>query len=194
MPSGAPGIRPRVRIVLDTNVVLSALPWRGTPYQLLDAIHQRPSAQLYCSAALLDELADVLTRPSATKRLALIGKTARAVLADYVTAVELVEPLSVPRVVPDDLIVSSDSDLLSMEAIRTCLWSRPRRPCSESKPTEEQRPHEGGRQHRFNLLTPGRAALHRATLAGLSTLIFREKDSGKQSQHTLCYSGNDRFG
>jgi predicted nucleic acid-binding protein len=32
-----------VRIVLDTNVVLSALLWRGTPYRLLDAIHQRNS-------------------------------------------------------------------------------------------------------------------------------------------------------
>jgi predicted nucleic acid-binding protein len=32
-----------VRIVLDTNVVLSALLWRGTPYRLLDAIQQRNS-------------------------------------------------------------------------------------------------------------------------------------------------------
>ena len=86
--------------------------------------------QLVSSAALLGELADVLTRSSATKRLALIGKTAREVLADYVEVIELVEPTSVPRVVPGDaddhqviaaavtagaaLIVSEDSDLLSM--------------------------------------------------------------------------------
>src|SRR5882757_9829253 len=91
-PSAAPGKRRRirVRIVLDTNVVISALLWRGTPYRLLEAIGQR------------DELADVLGRPSAAKRLALIGKTARDVLADYVAAVELVEPLEVPRVVAAD--------------------------------------------------------------------------------------------
>lgn len=121
-----------MRVVLDTNVVMSALLWRGTPHQLLEAIRQRPSVQLCSSAALLEELADVLTRPSATKRLAIIGKTAREVLADYVDAVELVEPLSVPRVVPDDpdddqviaaaiaahadLIVSGDSDLLTLES------------------------------------------------------------------------------
>jgi putative PIN family toxin of toxin-antitoxin system len=119
-----------VRIVLDTNVVLSALLWRGTPHRLLDAIRQRGEARLFTSPALLDELADVLTRPSATKRLAVIGKTAREVLADYVEAVEVVEPEHVPRVVPDDAdddqviaaaiaagadwIVSGDADLLSM--------------------------------------------------------------------------------
>jgi len=92
-----------VRIVLDTNVVLSALLWRGTPHHLLAAIGQRSSIQLYSSSALLEELADVLARPSATKRLALIGKTVREVLADYVEAIELVEPTTVPRVVADDI-------------------------------------------------------------------------------------------
>ena len=134
MPSGARAkhlqARARVRIVLDTNVVMSALLWRGKPYQLLQAIRQRSDVQIYSSAVLLQELADVLTRPSATKRLALIGKTVHDVLADYVEAVELVEPATVPRVVPSDadddhviaaavaagatLIVSGDSDLLSM--------------------------------------------------------------------------------
>jgi putative PIN family toxin of toxin-antitoxin system len=92
-----------VRIVLDTNVVLSALLWRGTPYRLLDAIQQRSSTQLYSSTALLEELTDVLTRPSATKRLALIDKTAATVLADYVEVIELIAPTSVPRVVLGDI-------------------------------------------------------------------------------------------
>jgi hypothetical protein len=43
---------------------------------LLDAIQQRSSTQLYSCTPLLEELTDVLTRPSATKRLALIDKTA----------------------------------------------------------------------------------------------------------------------
>ena len=119
-----------MRIVLDTNVVLSALLWRGTPYRLLDAIRSHSEARLLTSPALLDELADVLTRPSAAKRLAVIGKAAREVLADYVEAVEVVEPEHVPRVVPNDTdddqviaaavaagadwIVSGDADLLSM--------------------------------------------------------------------------------
>lgn len=94
----------RLRIVLDSNVVLSALLWRGTPYRLLEAIRrQRDNVGLYSSAVLLEELADVLARPSAAKRLALIGKTAREVLADYVEAIDLVEPVSVPRVVAGDI-------------------------------------------------------------------------------------------
>lgn len=52
---------------------------------------------------LLEELADVLTRPAASKRLALIGKSAREVLADYVEVVELVDPVTVPRVVAGDI-------------------------------------------------------------------------------------------
>lgn len=36
-----PAIVADVRLVLDTNVALSALLWRGTPYRLLQAIGQR---------------------------------------------------------------------------------------------------------------------------------------------------------
>ncbi len=59
-----------MRIILDTNVVTSALLWRGIPHQLLQIIRQRSNLQLYSSAALLEELADVLTRPSLSKQLA----------------------------------------------------------------------------------------------------------------------------
>jgi putative PIN family toxin of toxin-antitoxin system len=108
-----------VRIVLDTNVVLSALLWRGTPHHLLATIGQRSSILLYSSTALLEELADVLTRPSATKRLALIGRSAREVLADYVEAIELVEPASVPRVVVGD--VDDDQVIAAAIAARADL-------------------------------------------------------------------------
>ncbi len=51
-----------MRIVLDTNVAFSALLWRGKPYQLLEAVRQRASLQLYSSGALLEELADMCSR------------------------------------------------------------------------------------------------------------------------------------
>lgn len=117
-----------MRIVLDTNVVTSALLWHGVPYQLLQVVRQRANLQLYSSAALLEELADVLTRPSLRKQLAVIGMQAGDVLLDYASAVEIVmaEPLRVPVCRdPDDddvlalalaaqadLIVSGDQDLL----------------------------------------------------------------------------------
>jgi hypothetical protein len=67
-----------VRIVLDTNVVLSALLWRGTPYRLLEAIRQRERLALFTSAALVEELAEVLLRPIPMRCLAFIGPCAPA--------------------------------------------------------------------------------------------------------------------
>jgi putative PIN family toxin of toxin-antitoxin system len=119
-----------VRIVLDTNIVVSALLWRGSPYQLLRLVRQRSDLRLYSSVALLEELADVLTRPALVKQLATIDKHAADVLRDYASAVQIVEvsPLLQPVCRdPDDdevlalalaaqadLIVSGDQDLLAL--------------------------------------------------------------------------------
>jgi putative PIN family toxin of toxin-antitoxin system len=92
-----------MRIILDTNVVLSALLWRGRPHHLLTIIGTRNDVRLFSSPALLEELAEVLGRPFASQRLALVGRSATEVLADYLAAIELVEPLQVPRVVAGDL-------------------------------------------------------------------------------------------
>ena len=101
---------------------------------------------------MLTELGDVLVRPAFATRLALLGRTAHEVLADYIDVVELVTPLSVPRVVRDDpdddqvlaaaaaaeadLIVSGDRQLLALgsynlirivppsEAVRLIVSSR----------------------------------------------------------------------
>ncbi len=54
-----------MRIVLDTNVVLSALLWRGTPYRLLQSLRSSEHVLLFSSVALLTELAEVLVRPVA---------------------------------------------------------------------------------------------------------------------------------
>ena len=117
-----------MRLVLDTNVVTSALLWRGIPYQLLQAIRERANLQLYSSAELLEELADVFTRPSLAKQLAVINQHAVDVLQEYTSAVEIVRAAPLPEQVcrdPDDddvlalalaaqadLIVSGDQDLL----------------------------------------------------------------------------------
>jgi uncharacterized protein len=117
-----------MRVVLDTNIVTSALLWRGVPYQLFQAIRQAPSIQLYASAVLLQELADVLSRPSLAGRLAVIGRSAEDVLLDYLSVVQIVEAPALAQPVcrdPDDdevlalgvaaqaeLIISGDKDLL----------------------------------------------------------------------------------
>ena len=72
------------------------------------------------------------SRPAVAKRLESIGRGRSAVLADYLEAVDLVEPLSLPRIVPEDadddqviaaavaahahMIVSGDKHLLALRA------------------------------------------------------------------------------
>jgi uncharacterized protein len=91
-----------VRLVLDTNVVVSALLWRGTPFRLLEAVRLGERDHLFASPALLEELGDVLTRPAQAGRLARIGMTPHEALAVYIDAIELVRPLQVPRVIEAD--------------------------------------------------------------------------------------------
>lgn len=118
-----------MRLILDTNVVLSALLWRGTPYRLLDAARSAQTVQIYSSFPLLEELADVLGRPFCLQRIALIGITVQSLLADYASVVELVEPATITPTSrdPDDdiilatalsagvhIIVSGDRDVLDL--------------------------------------------------------------------------------
>jgi len=119
-----------MRLVLDTNVVMSGLLWRGKPHEILQiAMRQRSSHQIYSSPVLLEELTEVIARPAFTKRMALIGKSPQEILADYLEVVELAEPTQIQAVSRDpdddhvlacavtakaDLIVSGDKDLLDL--------------------------------------------------------------------------------
>jgi putative PIN family toxin of toxin-antitoxin system len=58
-----------VRVVLVTNVVVSALVWGGPPYKLLQAA-ANGDLELVTSPALIDELREVLTRSHQAPRLA----------------------------------------------------------------------------------------------------------------------------
>jgi putative PIN family toxin of toxin-antitoxin system len=51
-----------MRAVIDTNVLLSGLLWRGAPHELLEQV-RNGKLTLISSPALLSELADVISRP-----------------------------------------------------------------------------------------------------------------------------------
>jgi uncharacterized protein len=59
-----------MRLVLDTNVVASALLWDGPPRRLLHA-GRGEGLMLFTSLPLLQELADVLARQKFEKKIAL---------------------------------------------------------------------------------------------------------------------------
>jgi uncharacterized protein len=120
-----------VRVVLDTNTVVSGLLWGGAPRGLIDAA-TAGEIEIICAEALLDELRDVLNRPKFAQRLLLRGVAAAELLDLYHQLVRIVVPGQLPAPVtrdPDDdlvlacalaaqaeVIVSGDDDLLSLSA------------------------------------------------------------------------------
>ncbi len=118
-----------MRIVLDTNVIVSAVIWGGTPLRLLQAA-TAGDIDLYTSPALLIELREVLGREHLASRLAQQRSSVEQAIGHYGDLAISVSPLSTPRVVPGDadddhviaaalaahanLVVSGDKHLLSM--------------------------------------------------------------------------------
>jgi putative PIN family toxin of toxin-antitoxin system len=122
-----------VRLVLDTNVVVSALLWGGMPFRLIESA-TAGDVELVTSPALLEELRGVLRRPRFIARLAQQQASVERAIALYAELAVNVSPVDTPRVVPADaadyqvvaaavaggaaFIVSGDRHLLELGAIR----------------------------------------------------------------------------
>lgn len=119
-----------MRVVADTNTVVSGLLWHGPPREVLDAA-RTGKIELFTSSILLAELEDVLGRDKLSKRLKLVGATVPELVRGYAALGGLVTPLTITPVVledPDDdyvlacaviakadVIVSGDRHLLSLK-------------------------------------------------------------------------------
>jgi uncharacterized protein len=119
-----------MKIVLDTNTVISGLFWKGAPRQVLD-LARRGLISLYTSPDLLAELADVLGREKFIERLKLAQVTVDELLYGYAALAQVILPVRLEPVVeadPDDdkvlacaktaqadLIVSGDIHLLDLK-------------------------------------------------------------------------------
>jgi putative PIN family toxin of toxin-antitoxin system len=118
-----------VLLVIDTNVLLSGLLWRGPPHALVGKVRDG-TADLALSPALIDELTDVLARPKFAAILARTSRPPERILAELRALVDIVAAPPLPRPIcrdPDDdavlacalaarasLIVSGDDDLRSL--------------------------------------------------------------------------------
>lgn len=80
-----------MRLVVDTNVVISALLWGGVPRQLLDAIHQG-RASAFASSELIREFREVLARERFAATIARFGKTPQSLAESYTGVAILIEP------------------------------------------------------------------------------------------------------
>jgi putative PIN family toxin of toxin-antitoxin system len=119
-----------MRVVADTNVVVSGLLWRDKPRRGLDAARDG-IIELFTSTVLLEELEDVLSRAKFAPRLEVAQVTANELVLGYAALATVVEAISIEPVIladPDDdavlacalaaqceVITSGDSHLLDLK-------------------------------------------------------------------------------
>ena len=117
-----------MKLVIDTNVLLSGSLWNGLAAKLIDVVLDG-EATLYTSDDLLAELTDVLQRERFRERLQQSRLDTAKIVAQFREVAQLVEPvaITVPVALRDaddihvlacalsataDMIVTSDQDLL----------------------------------------------------------------------------------
>lgn len=121
-----------MRIVTDTNVVVSGLLWLGNSGRLMEAA-ANGRVTLYTSPILVAELRSTLSYARLAKYVQRSGLTLDELLTRYLNVAIVVEPETVPQVVRDpdddhvlacalaaqaDLIATGDTDLLDLKAYR----------------------------------------------------------------------------
>jgi len=118
-----------VRAVVDTNVLLSGLFWRGRPHALMEQV-RAGALTLISSPALLAELAEVMNRPKFQVILAGSKTDPEQTLVELRRLAEIVDPPPLPAPVSRDpsddevlalatasradLIITGDADLLTL--------------------------------------------------------------------------------
>ena len=90
-----------MKLVVDTNLVVSAFLWQGTPGRLLELAGEK-QVRLFSSRALLDELADVLGRQKLAAKVEATGLTVPQMLANYRRVITLVTARQLPQQVSPD--------------------------------------------------------------------------------------------
>ena len=129
-----------MRLVLDTNVVASALLWGGVPRLLLQAARET-RVELFTSTPLLAELTDILGRRKFEQKIETLILSIDQLVDRYAEMTTLVRPTSTPRIAPDpdddvvigtalaakaDWIVTGDRPLLSVAAYQGVQFVRVR--------------------------------------------------------------------
>jgi len=129
LPSTNPEKKEPPRVVLDTNVMVSGLLWKGKSNQILEWVEEG-KLELCQSKETLEELAQVLDYPRIKKRVKKLGMKADEIIVSVERGSKIFDILTNEAVVtedPDDdifinlaltsgakFIVSGDSHLLNI--------------------------------------------------------------------------------
>lgn len=99
-----------MRLVIDTNVVVSAQAWGGTPRKLLE-LAAAGEVSLYTSAPLLAELARVLAYPKVLTALEARGFSLDDLVLGYAELATVVTPAAIGSTIAadptDDLVLAT---------------------------------------------------------------------------------------
>ena len=120
-----------LRIVLDTNIVISGLIWRGAPHQVMLALSD-DKFTAYTSYSMVSELTRKLLGTKLGRELIKRDISAQQLVMSYTALCEIVSPVPLAQPIcrdPDDdavlacakaanadLIISGDQDLLVLQA------------------------------------------------------------------------------
>ena len=117
-----------MRLVIDTNLVISGLLWNGAPRRLIE-LALNGKVELFTSEHLLKELSGVLARDKFEKRMAQTRKTQAMLMHEYGALYSVVVPAPLQPIAPDpdddwviataiaakaDLIVTGDKPFLGV--------------------------------------------------------------------------------
>jgi uncharacterized protein len=121
-----------VKLVVDTNTIISGSLWQGPPARLISAALSG-QAQMFLSLPMLLELRETLQHPKFAQRLAVRGETSDTLIARFRAACHEAAPA---RIIPPaelrdaddfhvlacavsaeaDAIVTGDNDLLTLKS------------------------------------------------------------------------------
>jgi putative PIN family toxin of toxin-antitoxin system len=82
---------PSPKIVVDSNVFVSALLWVGAPHQILK-FAENHNLIIYSSMEIIDEVANVLERPKFQKRINELNASPAELMEALLGTVEIVRP------------------------------------------------------------------------------------------------------
>lgn len=119
-----------MKLVLDTNTVISGFLWYQAPRQIINAAVEG-HIELVTSAALLDELSGVIARAKFSRKIDEHGVSVSALVDRYTRLTTIITPAQIGRMAVDpdddavlacalaagaDIIVSGDKPLLNLKS------------------------------------------------------------------------------
>lgn len=131
-----------MRVVLDTNILISAFLWQGAPKDVF-MLAEKGGAIICVSGETIDEFERILSYPKFAERLARLGKTPADVIDELLGAVEYYPSHSfpAPQIRDDpaddiflacalaadaDFIISGDEHLLALKSFQNIPILTPR--------------------------------------------------------------------